>query len=180
MNKQEFGSIHGRFQPFHKGHLEYAREALTRCQHLLVGVTQYEISSLKWSGLDVARHRSEPSANPFTFAERHKIIEASLLENRVGLNQFSIVPFPIETPNLMSQYISTDVVIYTTIYDDWNRAKIKLLEKEGYKVEVLWERTHKAYEGKRLRELMMATDPKWKEMVSSSAVDLISLGASRL
>ena len=31
--------IHGRFQPFHNGHLDYLRGALARCDELFVGIT---------------------------------------------------------------------------------------------------------------------------------------------
>jgi len=31
--------IHGRFQPFHNGHLEYLRGAASRCDEIFVGIT---------------------------------------------------------------------------------------------------------------------------------------------
>ena len=35
------GMIHGRFQPFHNGHLEYMVAAAARCTRLAVGITRY-------------------------------------------------------------------------------------------------------------------------------------------
>lgn len=34
-----YGMIHGRFQPFHNGHWQYARAALARCDVLIIGIT---------------------------------------------------------------------------------------------------------------------------------------------
>lgn len=41
-----YGMIHGRFQPFHNGHLEYALAALSRCSHLIVGITNPDPSTV--------------------------------------------------------------------------------------------------------------------------------------
>ena len=37
-----WGMIHGRFQPFHTGHLEYLVAAAARCERLVVGITNPE------------------------------------------------------------------------------------------------------------------------------------------
>ena len=170
----EIGSIHGRFQPFHNGHLEYALGALRKSNHLMIGITQFEIEALKWSGLDIAKHRSEPSANPFSYVERVEIIESALKAEGVGSDNFTIVPFPIETPNMLDQYLRKDAVIFTTVYDDWNRSKIKLLRDHGYDVRVLWERTYKEYEGRVIRDLIAANDSTWTKMVPKGAVEPIT------
>lgn len=170
---KKMGSIHGRFQPFHSGHLEYAMRAFELCDHLFIGITQHNIDALRWSALDVARHRSEPSSNPFTYAERAQIIEAALLEEGISRDRFTITPFPIETPAEIGQYISRETLIYTTIYDDWNRSKIELLKQNGYTVKVLWERDKKAFEGRKIRDLLLAQDDQWKEFVPAGAIETI-------
>jgi nicotinamide-nucleotide adenylyltransferase len=38
--------VHGRFQPFHSGHLQYALAALQRCAHLIVGITNPDPSAI--------------------------------------------------------------------------------------------------------------------------------------
>ena len=39
MTRVARGMIHGRFQPFHLGHLEYLRGAAERCDEVFVGIT---------------------------------------------------------------------------------------------------------------------------------------------
>jgi cytidyltransferase-like protein len=48
--------IHGRFQPFHRGHLEYMRGASERCDELWVGITNPDPARVKPEASDPARH----------------------------------------------------------------------------------------------------------------------------
>ena len=73
-------SIHGRFQPFHNGHLNYTRAALEQCEFLYVGITQVERDAMK--EFEAAPHRSQIEFNPFSFFERKRLIEAGLTERR--------------------------------------------------------------------------------------------------
>ncbi len=45
------GCVHGRFQPFHNGHLEYVLAAQSRCAFLWVGITKYDIDVSELSPL---------------------------------------------------------------------------------------------------------------------------------
>ncbi|MDP2121069.1 MAG: adenylyltransferase/cytidyltransferase family protein [Hoeflea sp.] len=169
----EVSSIHGRFQPFHRGHLEYALAALDRSDRIIIGITQHNNESLRWSALDVAKHRSEPEANPFSYVERIEIIEAALTSEGIDKSRFSFIPFPIETPNELSQYLHRDVIVYTTVYDEWNESKINLLRREGYNVEILWKRSSKDFEGKQVRRLITEGRPEWRSMVPEGAIPII-------
>jgi cytidyltransferase-like protein len=55
MTRVRRGMIHGRFQPFHLGHLEYLRGAAGRCDEIIVGITNpdYEGVGKEVSGADV-------------------------------------------------------------------------------------------------------------------------------
>jgi cytidyltransferase-like protein len=52
-------SAHGRFQPFHNGHLEYVRAAKERCDFLWIGITKYDIDEAALSPLGTERERPE-------------------------------------------------------------------------------------------------------------------------
>jgi len=60
--------IHGRFQPFHNGHLEYLRGAAASCDELFVGITNPDPWRVKEEPSDPLRHL--PESNPFTYVER--------------------------------------------------------------------------------------------------------------
>jgi nicotinamide-nucleotide adenylyltransferase len=131
------GVIHGRFQPFHNDHLRYALEAFSRCDYLIVGITNPDRAL---SGMDdTDLHRSLSSANPFTFYERLLIVRETLLESGLDLSTFDIVPFPINKPELLKSYVPIEAIFFMTIYDDWGRKKAEVLRSQGLQVEVLWE-----------------------------------------
>jgi cytidyltransferase-like protein len=163
--------VNGRFQPFHKGHLEYILKAKAHCDFLCVGITQYDISNLQQSPLDI--HREKTENNPLTYFERVEMITGILLDHGLSFNDFSITPFPIDSVEKLKQFVPTRIPIFTTICDEWNISKIQMLEKAGYKVIVLIERTDKEYSGMIIRELIYRNDNQWKEMVPNGAIRVI-------
>lgn len=96
MYRDKIGVIHGRFQGFHNGHLEYLLAGKSRCEHLVIGITNFlrTAKSERINSLD--NHRLTTQANPFTYFERMEMIRLALLENNVKESEFSIVPFSIE------------------------------------------------------------------------------------
>ena len=53
------GMIHGRFQPFHLGHLAYLRAAAKRAERLLVGITNPDRARTLAEPADPRRHLPE-------------------------------------------------------------------------------------------------------------------------
>ncbi len=92
------GVIHGRFQIFHNDHLKYVLAGKSRCSHLAVGITNPDPSLTRHDPIDP--HRSLPSANPLTYFERYIMVRAALVESGVPEREFSIVPFPINFPEI--------------------------------------------------------------------------------
>ena len=170
------GSVHGRFQPFHNDHLEYVLAAKQECEFLWVGITKYDVTSIEASPLGRARER--PDHNPLTYFERINIIAEALVDVRVPRASFAFVPFPIETPNRLSAFLPTTIPCFTTIREDWNREKIKVLEAYGYQVIVLWERSEKNISGGTIRQDILNGGTQWKEMVphaTAKAVERLNL-----
>lgn len=159
MSRHRFpvAAVHGRFQPVHNGHLEYILAAKRECQFLYVGLTQGSIARLA----DVspyAHHRAMRANNPLTYFERQELLRDVLLEAGVRTDEFAVVPFPIEVDNgnELPQYLPLEVRMLTTVYDEWNREKVRLLKRIGYEVEVLWERADKQVAGWEVRDLIRA------------------------
>ena len=74
------GMIHGRFQPFHNGHLEYMRGAAERCDELWVGITNPDPARILPEASDPARHL--PESNPYTYDERLLMVKAAAARPR--------------------------------------------------------------------------------------------------
>ena len=60
------GMVHGRFQPFHNGHLEYLRGAAGRSDEVFVGITNPDPLRVRPEPSDPLRHL--PESNPWSYA----------------------------------------------------------------------------------------------------------------
>jgi nicotinamide-nucleotide adenylyltransferase len=157
-----YGSAHGRFQPFHRGHLAYVLAAKANCEFLWIGITKYDVTPAAMNPLGT--HREQPANNPLTYFERVEMIALALEEERISRSAFSFIPFPIETPTSLPAFLPTTIPCFTTICEEWNRRKIDVLRDAGYEVRVLWER-EKEISGALIREAMIRGDESWRDLV---------------
>lgn len=154
MTCARIGCVHGRFQPFHLGHLEYAMAGAGRCDLLLIGITNPDPSLTKPEATDVERGR--PESNPFSFYERYAMVEGAMLENGLGRERFRIVPFPHSFPELLRHYVPPNALHFVTIYDAWGEAKLERFRELGFATEVLWRREEKLTTGSEIRRRLRA------------------------
>jgi len=168
------GVIHGRFQVLHHDHLKYLMAGKARCQHLYVGITNPDPTLTRPETSDP--HRSNSLANPLTYFERYAMVRAALEETGVSHKDFSIVPLPINFPELYAYYVPLEATFFVTIYDDWGRKKLERFRSLGLKTEVLWERprAQKGLSANDIR-LRMARGEPWSHLVPPSTGRLMEL-----
>ena len=94
------GMIHGRFQPFHLGHLEYLQGAAAQSDEVWVGITNPDPTRVKPEPSDPVRHL--PESNPYTYAERLLMVKAAAEEIDVDVH---VIPFPVNEPELWDAYV---------------------------------------------------------------------------
>ena len=166
------GVIHGRFQVLHNDHLKYLLAGKALCRHLVVGITNPDPSHVKNEVADP--HRSDMDANPLTYYERYLLVRAALTEAGLSLNDFSVVPFPINRPEHYRYYLPMKAVFFLTIYDDWGRQKKKYFESLKLNVHVLWQvrQEEKGISGSDVRSRMAAGLP-WEHLVPGSVAALL-------
>ncbi len=166
------GVIHGRFQVLHNDHLRYLMAGKARCQHLVVGITNPDPTLTRQENADP--HRSRSFANPLTYFERYAMVRAALESEGVNQEDFSVVPFPINFPDLYRYYVPLEATFFLTIYDDWGRKKLERFRSLGLAVEVLWERPlgQKGLSGGDIRLRMVRGEP-WEDLVPPSTRQLI-------
>lgn len=146
------GSAYGRFQVVHNGHLDYLLAAKAKCKVLFVGIAQV----LSSTPLEVMGAYWSPSkSSALTYHERETLLYEVLYEAGVKPQECQVVPFPIEAPELLVEYLPTDVPIYTTTYDDTQDLKLSLLASLGYSVSVLWHRPEKKISSEQIRRLIV-------------------------
>jgi len=172
LNRYDVGVIHGRFQVLHNDHLKYLLLGKALCKHLVVGITNPDPSQIKDEPADP--HRSGLAANPLTYYERYQLVRAALTEAGFCMEDFSVVPLPINSPENYKYYVPMEAVFFLSIYDDWGRQKKKYFESLRLNVHVLWEVKpgEKGISGSDVRR-RMADGLPWEHLVPGSVAQLL-------
>jgi nicotinamide-nucleotide adenylyltransferase len=154
--------IHGRFQPFHNGHLEYLKGAAARCDEVFVGITNPDPVRIKPEDSDPLRHL--PESNPFSYVERLLMVKAAAADAGIELERLHVIPFPVNEPELWPAYVPEDVVQFIRLFSDWGGTKLERLHGAGYEVVVLDEGSEKEVSGADVRAALREGGD-WERMV---------------
>lgn len=166
------GHIHGRFQPFHEGHLQYAEWAAENCEHLIVGITNADPSHTTSEDADPERHKA--AHNPLRYHERERVVRRALDRADVQVDT-TISPFPINRPELWEHYAPEDAIHFVYVLEDWHEEKVDRLRDRGRTVEVRHkERDVHGYEVRQ----QIAEDGPWRDNVPEGTAEALeSVGA---
>lgn len=161
------GMIHGRFQPFHNGHLEYLRRAAERSDVVFVGITNPDPARIREEPSDPLRHL--PESNPFTYTERLLMIEAVAEDERIPIH---VIPFPVNEPELWPAYVPDGVTQYLRLFSEWGGTKLDRLRDAGYEVVILDEGVEKQISGRDVRDAMRERGD-WEALVPPGVARVI-------
>jgi nicotinamide-nucleotide adenylyltransferase len=159
--------IHGRFQPFHNGHLEYLRGAAARSERVFVGITNPDPRRVREEPSDPLRHL--PESNPFTYTERLLMVEAVAADEAIRVH---VIPFPVNEPELWPAYVPEGVTQYLRLFSDWGGTKLERMREAGYEVVVLDEGVEKGVSGIEVREAIRAGGD-WESLVPPGVAGVI-------
>src|SRR5438128_6461147 len=148
------GMIHGRFQPFHRGHLEYMRGAAERCDELWVGITNPDPARVKPEASDLARHL--PESNPYSYGERLLMVKAAARDLGLEADGVHVIPFPVNEPELWPAYVPDGVTQFLRLFSEWGRTKLERMRDAGYDVVILNEGAEKQISGRDVRDAIRA------------------------
>ena len=137
-------AVTGRFQPFHRGHLELVRMAASWSDRMIGDGVVADPSAELWIGITNpdqrsqqehpdSAHRHLPEANPFTYWQRQRMIAAALRGECPDL-RVVIVPFPLDAPETWFDYIPRDAQQFVRSFTPWERSKAQALRAGGYEV----------------------------------------------
>ena len=161
------GMIHGRFQPFHNGHLEYLRGAATHSDVVFVGITNPDPARIKEEPSDPLRHL--PESNPFTYVERLLMIQAVAEDEGIRAH---VIPFPVNEPELWPAYVPAGVTQYLRLFSEWGDTKLERMREAGYQVVVLDEGSDKEISGSDVRTALRAGG-EWEALVPPGVARVI-------
>lgn len=168
----EIACIHGRFQPFHYGHVDYLKAAISHWPKIIIGLTAVtpvnNVSKL-------VEHRADSVANPLSYWERTALIDAGLEDIGVSVSDISYVPFPIDKPEDLKFIIPKSTICATTDLYEWNREKVNRLNSVGYSTQILDECIKVDFDGSMIRKQIIEGNSEWKKWVPPSSVELLEL-----
>ncbi|PVX25643.1 MAG: nicotinamide-nucleotide adenylyltransferase [Candidatus Bathyarchaeum sp.] len=152
------GVFVGRFQPFHKGHLEIVKRIVKEADELviIVGSSQYS-------------HRLD---NPFTAGERITMIRKAIEEEGIQLSRIWIIPVPdVHQHALWVSQIVGHAPKFDVVYANEPLTR-RLFTEAGFKVESMDFIKRKVYLATEIRS-RMSTRGNWEELVPSSVANYI-------
>lgn len=152
------GVFVGRFQPFHKGHLEFIKKILDEVNELviIVGSSQYS------HNLD----------NPFTSGERITMIRKAIKEAGIELSKIWIIPVPdVHQHALWVSQIVGYSPKFDVVYANEPLTR-RLFTEAGFKVEPMHFIKREVYLATKIRN-RMKTEANWEELVPKSVANYI-------
>jgi nicotinamide-nucleotide adenylyltransferase len=148
----------GRFQPFHLGHLEAIKYALSMVDELVIviGSAQY----------------SHTANNPFTAGERLVMVRQALRESGVKDSKLWIVPVPdVHLHMLWVSAVEGYTPKFHVLFSNEPLTK-RLFTEAGYEVKTIPLFERKVYTSTVVREKMVK-DECWTTLVPKSVADFI-------
>ena len=152
------GVFVGRFQPFHKGHLEVIKKITKEVDELviIVGSSQYS-------------HKLD---NPFTAGERITMIRNALEETGIQLWRIWIIPVPdVHQHALWVSHIVGYAPKFDLVYSN-EPLTSRLFTEAGFKVKPLPFIKREIYLATEIRKRILAGE-NWKELVPKSVARFI-------
>jgi nicotinamide-nucleotide adenylyltransferase len=162
------GHVHGRFQPFHREHLEYAAWAASESDELIVGITNADESHVTAETAESKRHK--PRHNPFEYHERHRMIRAAIDDSAIAV-PVRIMPFPINRPDLWSAYAPEDAHYFVNVLEEWHEVKADRIRDHDRAVRT--KEGTRTVSGVDIRECMATGDGSWRADVPDAVVAVI-------
>jgi cytidyltransferase-like protein len=127
-------AVTGRFQPVHAQHVELFGRALAEADRLAVAITNPDAEARH--AQPTSAHRHTEQANPFTYYERARMLDAALAEAGLA-TRATVVPFDLTRPGVWGDYVPLAARQFVRVYDDWEQQKADWLTGAGYRVTVL-------------------------------------------
>lgn len=152
------GLMMGRFQPFHLGHLELARQILKECDEVIIAVTSSQFNYLE--------------KDPFTAGERIEMIHNSIKESDLDLSRCIILSlenqFNVAT---WSSYIKSNLPHFDKVYSGNDYVKM-LLAESNIKVITPDFLERQKYNATKIRSMIISNE-EWEKFVPKAVFEFI-------
>lgn len=173
-----YGIFGGRFQPFHKGHLEALKIIKKQVDEVIIGITVVPeiFSSDELKGTTLF-----PAKNPFTFLERYEMINATIknVENLRNIKILPLLPY-LSAGSFLSltrSYLPKNPkerCWFVALKGEEERKQVEsFYNKLGEEIRILQlPENLKKYSSKEIRKRIVF-DKNWEELVPKPVVNII-------
>ncbi len=151
------GLLIGRFQPFHLGHLEAIKFALSKVEHLHVGIG--------------SSNKSHEKRNPYTADERKSMILSSIDDDTSKNVSIHYIP-DVDDHSKWTHLVDELIPEYDVVFSNDNFTH-ELYGKRGKSIISVDLKSRNDLSGTNIRNLIL-TDQTWKEFVPSGTIDVLS------
>ncbi len=149
----------GRFQPFHLGHLDLAKQILDECDELIIAITSSQFNYLE--------------KDPFTAGERIEMIHNSLKEYSLDLTRCYVISienqFNVAT---WASYLKSALPHFDKVFSG-NDYVSMLLADSGIDVVTPKFLDRSQFNATKIRS-MIISDENWKNFVPHAVYDLLT------
>jgi nicotinamide-nucleotide adenylyltransferase len=150
------GLIVGRFQPLHKGHLAAIREALGKCDDLIVVIGSAE--------------DSHTERNPFTAGERFQMLISSLTPKE--RSRVFIVPIrDLNRFSLWASHVQSQLPPFDVVFSNSDLTR-SLFAKAGYDVRLTKAYNPEEFSATEIRRRIVSGE-KWDHLVPGPVAKLL-------
>lgn len=174
--------FHGRFQPFHMGHIESLKYIAKYCKGKVVigivnpnpqNIDRYD--DINFSNFDLSR-------NPLNYWERYYCIKLSIKEYNLEDLVIGIVPMPRLSINCNNSenYLPNKprfICLYDKRLDDREKIKEEVYKKNGeniFRIPInTFDIIYQMISGKLVRSLIAIDHPLWEVLMPSSTIDFL-------
>ena len=126
--------IHGRFQPFHAGHMQYLLDALALGPKvLIVGVTNPGGRGVAHASDD---HRHLSKSNPYSYVDRALMVDRSARTTVEGLGATLLVhPFDLDHAESWNA-LPMSTIQFVSAIEPWDHEKAERFRRFGFPVQI--------------------------------------------
>lgn len=180
-SKNKYGYYHGRFQPFHNGHLKVVKAMLAEHRQIILGISNpfrapavFNDNEKQELKDDVNNETRAPKNNPWTYWQRLLMIRKSLQDEHIDLDRVIIIP------NLrFSHYDLNEVnfpkeqcVIWIMPSQIHNQIILDNYRQDGWEVRII-KKEERVTSGTKIRNFIRANNPEWEKYVPKGIAEII-------
>lgn len=148
----------GRFQPFHRGHLDVIHQILRRNKKIIIG-----IGSAQYSG---------NAKNPYSAELRERMIRQALREAKIPARRFTLVQIPdIHNDKAWVKHVERLCPEFGEVWSGTKKVQ-KLFQKSDRHL-ILTPKFHLDISGTKIR-IALKKGRKWQHMVSPSITKIMT------